>query len=155
MFFILILTSCDMNKLTKSDFQEVDFSQEQKIHIVTDENIYNIVVTFNENKEFNLHFSDEAPDVYKQLSVSVKGEICTVSDGEIIYEKPIEDFNNDFLPKIIYNFFSITDFSAVEYNYNEAEKTRFFETFCCGKTLIFTSQLSLDEKSQSFVIEIK
>ena len=42
MVFILFFASCEMNKLTKSDFQEVDFSQEQKIHVVTNENIYNI-----------------------------------------------------------------------------------------------------------------
>lgn len=155
MVFILFFASCEMNKLTKSDFQEVDFSQEQKIHVVTNENIYNIVVTFSENKDFSLRFSDEAPDVYKQLSVSVNGGICTVSDGEITYEKPIEEFNNTFLPKIVYSFFEETDFSAVEYTYNETEKTRFFECFCCGKTLVFTAQLSLDSEAQNFVIEIK
>lgn len=133
----------------------MNFTEQQKVQLVTSDNVYNILVSLSENNEFTLTFLDEAPLIYKNISVEIKNNICKVSSEDIVYEKNINEFNNDFLPKIIYIFLSETDFKTAEFMYNEADKSCYLEKTVCEKTVVFTVQLSLDESTQNYILEIR
>lgn len=155
LFGCFLLTACKVNELNKNDFQEVKFTEKQKLQVVTNDEVYNTFVLFNQNNDFSFCFSDEAPQTYKNILVEVKNNICVISNDGISYEKNINDFHNDFSPKIIYLFFSQTDFKNVDFSYNESEKSCCFEKVICDKTVVFTIQLSLDNSTQNYILEIR
>lgn len=146
---------CNKQTLKKSDFQEVDFTEKQKIQVVIKNEIYNVMVSFNENNEFTFVFLDEAPVTYKNLLVEVKNDICTVTGNGLVFEKNINEFNNDFLPKIIYIFLCETDFNNADFTYNVSEKSCLTEKTVCEKTIVFTVQLSLDDTTQNYTLEVR
>ena len=147
--------SCSKTTFNKSNFQDVNFTEQQKVQLVTNDSVYNILVSLNENNEFTLTFLDEAPEIYKNISVEIKNDICIISSDGILYEKNINEFNNLFLPKIIYIFLSETDFKTATFICNEAEKSYYLEKSVCEKTVVFTVQLSLDESTQNYILEIR
>lgn len=146
---------CNKQTLKKSDFQEVDFTEKQKIQVVIKNEIYNVMVSFNEDNEFTFIFLDEAPVTYKNLLVEVKNNICKVTGNGLVFEKNINEFNNDFLPKIIYIFLCETDFNNADFIYNVSEKSCLTEKMVCEKNIVFTVQLSLDGTTQNYTLEVR
>ena len=154
-FSCFMFVSCNSESLNKSDFQEVSFKEEQKIQLVTDTDVYNISVSFNEDGEFNMHFLEEAPEIYDDLEINIKNDMCVIESNGLKFAKNINDFNNDYFPKIIYHFFIATDFINETYSYNELEKTASLEKSVLEKKVVFTTQLSLENTAQIYKIEIK
>ena len=62
--FTLFFTqvSCKSVSFNTSNFQEVDFSGGQKLHLVEGEDVYNLFISFSENDGLNLKYLKEACD---------------------------------------------------------------------------------------------
>lgn len=149
-----LLCSCKTS-LTTNDFQEVNFNEKKNIQLVVEENIYNFLVSFDMNNKFTLSFLDEAPKGLEDLYIEIENDICTVFFKDLKYSKNINEFNNDFLPKIIYLFLKNTDFKNENFTYNDSEKTATLEKIVHEKTVVFTVQLSLDNTTQIYKIELR
>lgn len=149
------LSSCKVNSFGISNFQDVNFKEPQKVQLVTEDAVYNVSVSFNEYGEFTLCFLEEVPIGLENLKINIKNDICNIENDDIIYTKNIDDFNNDFFPKLIYEFFRTTDFKNDEYVFNETEKSAFIERNVLEKKLVFTIQLSLDNDTQIYKIELR
>ncbi len=89
------------------------------------------------------------------MNVKINNDVCELQSEDINFSTSINNFNNDFLPVIIYKFLLETDFANEQFNYERAGNVYFIEKIVLGKTVVFTVQLSLDESSQSYMIEIK
>ena len=147
--------SCNSDSLKKSSFQEVNFKEKQKVQLVTNDDVYNILVSFNDVGEFQMQFLEDAPEIYKDLNINIKNEVCVIESTGLKFTKNINEFNNDFFPKIIYHFFIITDFMNEDYVYDDVEKCAFLEKNILEKKVVFTMQLSLNNTPQIYKIEIK
>ena len=120
---LLVTTSCSSFFYNTSDFKEVDFTNGQKIQLVTGEDVYNLFVSFNENGEFTLKYLQEASEILKNTTVTIKGDNVEISSVELEFSKNINEFNNSFAPKIIYMFFKNTDFKTETFTFDKSENS--------------------------------
>ena len=155
-FLICVLfTSCESDALKTSDFKKVDFKKEQKVQLVTNNEVYNILVSISEAGCFAMRFSEEAPKTLDDMKIKITNENCERESTGIKYSTSINNFSSDFFPRIIYAFFNETDFENADFTLNEEENSCFLEKIVSGKKVIFTIQLSLDKTSQNYIIEIR
>jgi len=151
----VFFSSCEADALKISDFKKVDFSKEQKVQLVTNDDVYNILVTISGDGCFLMRFSEEVPETLADMKIKILNENCEIESTDIKYSASINNFSSDFFPRIIYEFFNGTDFTDAEFSLNEAEKSCFLEKIVSGKRVIFTIQLSLDKSTQNYIIEIR
>ncbi len=133
----------------------VDFSEVQKVQLVTNDEIYNILLSESDNGCVTINFTDEAPDILLDMNIKITNDICEIQSDDINFSTSINNFNNNFLPVVIYKFLIETDFCNEQFNFESEDNVYFLEKTVLGKKLIFKIQLSLDELSQSYIIEIK
>lgn len=149
------LTACNKNKFTANGFKNVDFSKEQKIHLVTKDFVYNVIVSYNEYGAFSLSFSDDAPEVLESLSVELINDSCKIKTRKSEQSLSVRLLTPEFFPLVLYKFFSVTDFSLVQWTFTEDKTACFFEQDILSKKVLFTVQKSVEETSQSYTVEIK
>lgn len=154
-FICFVFSSCKSELLKSNNLRTIDFSETQKVQVVTNDEIYNINLLKNENGCVNISFLEEAPVTLLNMNVKINNDVCELQSEDINFSTSINNFNNDFLPVIIYKFLLETDFANEQFNYERAGNVYFIEKIVLGKTVVFTVQLSLDESSQSYMIEIK
>ena len=152
---LLVTSSCKTNVFGTNDFKEVDFKNGQKIQLVTSAEVYNIFVTFNESNDFTLKYLPEATEVLLGTTVIVKGDKAEISSGELKFSKDINEFNNSFIPKIIYLFFKNTSFEKENFVYNKTENCFVLTKSILGKNIVFTVQLAQNKQSQIYIFEIR
>ena len=152
---LLMNSSCKTNVFSTNDFKEVDFKNGQKIQLVTNNEVYNIFVTFNEGNDFTLKYLPEATEVLLGTTVIVKGDKAEISSGELKFSKDINEFNNSFIPKIIYLFFKNTSFEKENFVYNKTENCFVLTKSILEKNVVFTVQLAQNKQSQIYIFEIR
>ena len=152
---LLVTSSCKTNVFGTNDFKEVDFKNGQKIQLVTSAEVYNIFVTFNESNDFTLKYLPEATEVLLGTTVIVKGDKAEISSGELNFSKDINEFNNSFIPKIIYLFFKNTSFEKENFIYNKTENCFVLTKSILEKNVVFTVQLAQNKQSQIYIFEIR
>ena len=152
---LLVTSSCKTNVFGTNDFKEVDFKNGQKIQLVTSAEVYNIFVTFNESNDFTLKYLPEATEVLLGTTVIVKGDKAEISSGELKFSKDINEFNNSFIPKIIYLFFKNTSFEKENFVYNKTENCFVLTKSILEKNVVFTVQLAQNKQSQIYIFEIR
>lgn len=153
--FCFTLFSCKA-ELTKSNkLKTIDFSEVQRVQLVTKDEIYNILLSENKNGCVNISFLEEAPATLLNMSVKIYDGICELQSDETSFSVSINNFNNNFSPLIIYKFLLSTDFQNEQFEFNTDDNSYFLEKTVLGRTVKFTVAPSLDELSQSYMIEIK
>ena len=152
---IISFSSCNSDLLSKSKFQDINFNDAQKVQLSLKGNIYNLYLSFNENNDFSLSFAPEISDALKNVKVTVSGELATIENEGLIYKKSINEFNNDFFPKIIYLFFKNTDFNKELFNYDKEENSLTMKNEILEKTVVLTVRLTKDKNNQIYLIEIR
>lgn len=152
---IISFSSCNSDLLSKSKFQDINFNDAQKVQLSLKGNIYNLYLSFNENNDFSLSFAPEISDALKNVKVTVSGELAIIENDGLIYKKSINEFNNDFFPKIIYLFFKNTDFSKELFNYDKEENLMSLKSKVLEKTVVFDLRLSTDNNEQIYLLEIR
>ncbi|MBR6552302.1 MAG: hypothetical protein IKT89_05620 [Clostridia bacterium] len=152
---LLVTSSCKTNVFGTNDFKEVDFKNGQKIQLVTNNEVYNIFVTFSESNDFTLKYLPEATEVLLGTTVIVKGDKAEISSGELKFSKDINEFNNSFIPKIIYLFFKNTSFEKENFVYNKTENCFVLTKSILEKNVVFTVQLAQNKQSQIYIFEIR
>lgn len=89
------------------------------------------------------------------MSIKITNDFCEIQSDDISFSTSINNFSNNFLPVIIYKFLMETDFTNEQFEFKCDENLYVIEKTVLGKTVTFKVQLSLDESSQSYIIEIK
>lgn len=89
------------------------------------------------------------------MSIKITNDFCEIQSDDISFSTSINNFSNNFLPVIIYKFLMETDFTNEQFEFKCDENLYVIEKTVLGKTVVFKVQLSLDESSQSYIIEIK
>lgn len=153
--FCILFSSCKTEFLKQNNFKTVDFSEVQKVQLVTNDEIYNILLSKSANGCVTITFTDEAPVTILDMNIKIKNDVCEIQSDDINFSTGINNFNNDFSPVIIYKFLIETDFANEQFNFETGDSVCFLEKSVLGKTVLFKVQLSLDELSQSYIIEIK
>ena len=153
--FLLVTPSCKTNMFSTSDFKEVDFKNGQKIQLVTGDEVYNLFVEFNENNDFTLKYLPETSEILLGTTVTVKGGKAEISSGELKFSKDINEFNNSFIPKIIYLFFQNTSFEKENFVYDSTENSFVLTKSILEKNVVFLVQLAQDKQSQNYILEIR
>ena len=152
---LLVTTSCNSFFNNTSDFKEVDFTNGQKIQLVTGEDVYNLFVSFNENGEFTLKYLPETSEILENITVTVKGDNVEISSVELEFSKNINEFNNSFAPKIIYMFFKNTDLKTENFVFDNSKNSKTLTKNILEKTVDFTVTLAKDEPSQVYLLKIR
>ncbi len=155
LLFCFLFSSCKTEFLKQSNFKTVDFSEVQKVQLVTNDEIYNILLSKSDNGCVTITFIDEAPVTILDMNIKIKNDVCEIQSDDINFSTSINNFNNDFSPVIIYKFLIETDFSNEQFEFKSDDNAYFIVKTVLGKTVLFKVQLSLDELSQSYIIEIK
>ena len=155
LFSVCVLASCNSTNFKTAGFKNVDFSKEQKIHVVTKDFAYNILVSYNSYGSFTMRFIDEAPETLKDVSVEFVNDACTIKTEYLEHTVSVDMLTMEFFPLVLYKFFSVTDFNSVQWEFNEAENICFFETSVSGKVVVFSASKALEAKEQIYMIEIK
>ncbi len=155
--FTLFFTqvSCKSVSLYTSNFQEVDFSGGQKLHLVEGEDVYNLFISFSENDGLNLKYLPEAPEILLDTSVNINGELVEITSSKLTLTKNINDFDNSFTPKLLYMFFKNTDFSKEEFVFEKQENSMSLSETIGEKNLVFTVQLTQNKQEQFYKLEIR
>ncbi|MBR2876459.1 MAG: hypothetical protein IKC01_04915 [Clostridia bacterium] len=151
----VFLTACRTDSNYGTELQDVDFREFQRVQVITEKDVFNVLVKYDEAEKLYLEILDESPDALLGCSVEIAGGKCVLKNSGIDYVTSLDNFNEDFMPAILYFFFYDTDFSNQEYKFNKNEKTYSFEKSVSGKTVVFCIQLSLDETTQNYILEIK
>ena len=152
---LLVTSSCNSFLNSTSDFKEVDFTNGQKIQLVTGENVYNLFVSFNENGEFTLKYLPETSEILENITVTVKGDNAEISTGELRFSKNIYEFNNSFAPKIIYVFFKNTDLKIENFVFDNSKNSKTITKNVLEKTVDFTVTLTEDKQTQVYLLKIR
>ena len=155
LIFCFSFTSCKTEFLKQHKFKTIDFSEAQKIQLVTSDEIYNILLLKSENGCVNINFVDEAPKTLLDMSIKITNDFCEIQSDDISFSTSINNFSNNFLPVIIYKFLMETDFTNEQFEFKCDENLYVIEKTVLGKTVVFKVQLSLDELSQCYILEIK
>ncbi len=155
LFCICSFASCSGDKFKTAGFKNVDFSKEQRIHLVTKDFTYNILVSYNSYGCFAMRFIDEVPKTLENVSVELVNDICTIKTGDVKHSVSVDMLTPEFFPLVLFKFFSVTDFNSVQWEFNEAENTCFFEAQVSGKVIVFTAAKASDTEEQIYMIEIK
>ena len=155
LIFCFLFASCKTEILKHNKFKTIDFSEVQKVQLVTSEAIYNILLSKTENGCVNINFVDEVPEILLEMYIEIFDGVCVIQSENINFSTSINNFNNSFSPVIIYKFLMETDFENEQFTFESEENAYSFEKNVLGRTVVFTVQLSLDENPQSYMIEIK
>lgn len=89
------------------------------------------------------------------MSIKITNDFCEIQSDDISFSTSINNFSNNFLPVIIYKFLMETDFTNEQFEFKCDENLYVIEKTVLGKTVVFKVQLSLDELSQCYILEIK
>lgn len=152
---LLVTSSCNSFLNSTSDFKEVDFTNGQKIQLVMGEDVYNLFVSFNENGEFTLKYLSETSEILANTTVTIKGDNAEISSAELEFSKNINEFNNLFVPKIIYIFFKNTDFKTGNFTFDNSKNSKTLTKNVLEKTVDFTVTLTENKQSQVYLLEIR
>ena len=155
LIFCFLFASCKTEILKQNKFKTIDFSEVQKVQLVTSEEIYNILLSKSENGCVTINYVDEAPEILLEMYIEISDGVCLIQSEEIEFSTSINNFNNSFSPVVIYKFLMETDFENEPFTFESEENAYSFEKNVLGKTVLFTVYLSLDENSQSYMIEVK
>lgn len=155
LIILCVFVSCKAQFLKTEKLRIPDFSEVQKVQLVTNDKVYNIMLSHSEKGNTNITFVDDAPETLLRMKVKIHNDVCDLTSDDINFSANINNFSNDFLPLIIYKFLVETDFQNEQFNFNSEDDFYFIEKCVLGKTVIFNIQLSLTEDSQSYLIEIK
>jgi hypothetical protein len=155
LILFVFTSSCQNTSFGTNNFQEVDFKDGQKVQLIIGGEIYNLFVTFNENCDFSLKYLPEASDIFLETTVVVKGEQAEIFSNELIFSKNINDFNNSFVPKIIYAFFKSTDFSNTPYVFDKPNDALVLKKNILEKNVVFTVKLTQDKLNQIYILELR
>ncbi len=153
--FCFLFSSCKTELFKQNNFKTIDFSEVQKVQLVANNEIYNILLSKSDNGGVNITFTDEAPDTLLCMNIKITNDVCEIQSDDINFSTSINNFNNNFSPVVIYKFLIETDFYNEQFNFENEDNVYFFKKNVLGKTVVFKVQLSLDESSQSYIIEIK
>ena len=153
--FCFLFSSCKTELFKQNNFKTIDFSEVQKVQLVANNEIYNILLSKSDNGGVNITFTDEAPDTLLCMNIKITNDVCEIQSDDINFSTSINNFNNNFSLAVIYKFLIETDFANEQFNSESGDNACFLEKTVLGKTVIFKVQLSLDESSQSYIIEIK
>lgn len=152
---LFIQVSCKSVSFNTSNFQEVDFSGGQKLHLVEGEDVYNLFISFSENDGLNIKYLPEATEILLDTSVNIKGELVKITSSKLTLTKNINNFDNNFTPKLLYLFFKNTDFSKEEFVFLKEENSMILSKTIGEKNLVFTVQLTEKKKEQFYKLEIR
>ena len=152
---MVMLASCNSVSFKTAGFKNVDFSKEQKIHVVTKDFAYNVLASYNSYGRLTVSFVDEAPETLKDVSVEFINDVCTIKTGGLSHSISVDALSVEFFPLVLYRLFSATDFNSVQWESDLTEDTCFFETTVSGKKIVFSASRSLQNKEQVYMIEIK
>lgn len=155
LIFCFLFASCKTEILKQNKFKTIDFSEVQKVQLVTQNDIYNILLSKSENGCVNINFVDEAHVTLLGTDIKISDGVCVIQSEEIEFSTDINNFNNSFSPVIIYKFLMETDFENEQFNFDAEQNAYSFEKNVLGRIVVFTVQLSLNKNSQSYMIEIK
>ncbi len=153
--FLLLSSSCKNAFSGTGDFQEVDFKDGQKVLLVMGDEVYNLFITFDENGEFTLKYLPEALEMLLKTTVTVNGEQAKIVFDGLEFTKNINDFNNSFVPEVVYFFFKNTSFEKENFIFDNEENTMILTTNILEKNVVFTVQLTQDMQSQIYLLEIR
>lgn len=151
---VCAFTSCS-NSFKTAGFKNVDFSKEQRIHIVTKDFTYNILASYNSYGCFTMKFVDDTPETLKDVSIELVNDVCTIKTAHVKHSVSVDVLTAEFFPLVLYKFFSDTDFNSVQWEVYENENTCFFESQVSGRKVTFTAANSLEGEEQIYMIEIK
>lgn len=155
LIFCSLFSSCKTEFLKQSKFKTIDFSEVQKVQLVNSDVVYNVLLSMNENGVVSFSFLEEAPVTLLNMNIKINNDICEIESEDIKFSTSINNFSNDFSPVIIYKFLTETDFQNAQFIFKSDENAYCLEKTVLGRRVVFTVQLSLDENSQSYMIEIK
>ena len=155
--FTLLFTqaSCKSVSFNTSNFQEVDFSGGQKLHLVEGGDVYNLFISFSESDGLNIKYLPEASEILLDTSVNIKGELVKFASSDLTLTKNINNFDNNFTPKLLYLFFKNTDFSKEEFVFQKEENSMTLSKTILEKNLVFTVQLTEEKDEQFYKLEIR
>lgn len=155
LIFCFLFSSCKAEFLKQNNFKTIDLGEVQKVQLVTNDEIYNILLSKSDNGCVTITFVDEAPVTLLNMNVKIYNDVCELESDSINFSTTINNFNNNFSPVIIYKFLLETDFENEQFNFKNEDNAYFLEKTVLGKTVVFTVQLVPDELSQIYMIEIK
>ena len=69
--------------------------------------------------------------------------------------KNINNFDNNFTPRLLYLFFKNTDFSKEEFVFLKEENSMTLSKTIGEKNIVFTVQLTQEKKEQFYKLEIR
>lgn len=154
--FIFNLNSCKALNISESvKLQDVDFSKLQKLQVVTKDNVFNTNVSFSSEEGLYLELLDETPDALKNTKIIIQNGECVILNNTLSFENALDSFNNNFFPKILYYFFSEIDLKNDKLSINKNNGVSYIKKTVLEKTVIFSVELSLNNKSQSYILEIR
>ena len=92
--FSLTFFSCKAELLKNDKLKTIDFSEVQKVQLVTKDEVFNILLSKNENGCVNISFLEEAPVTLLNMNVKIFGDVCELKSDDINYSTSINNFNN-------------------------------------------------------------
>lgn len=157
--FILIgfifTSACQNTAFLKNDFQEVNFTDGKNIQLVTGEGVYNIFVVFDENGNFSMEYLPEASEIYLNTKVTIKGGLAEITSASLRYSENINEFNDSFIPKIIYCFLESTCLEKENFTPDADGSSMTLTNLASGKDVTLTVRLTNDKQNQTYIIEIR
>ncbi len=151
---MIFLCSCNKIKNNNKSFEDVDFTGSVNVQIIANQDVYNTEICFVQNEIFSLKLKQITPPSLEDLRVEVENSLCKIFSNDLIFEKNINDFNDDFFPKIVYFFFASVNFENDEFIYNQDENAYILSRKILSKTVVFTVQNNEDNSKKAYLIEV-
>ena len=146
-FTVLILCSC--GKDSNTGLSEVDIKKDLSVHITYRQISYNSIISYKSGVMYiDILSNGKFPDGLS-CEVNKSGIIINYIDMKKSYE--YESMPDIFMPKILYEFFSLCgDLFVTE---EVTEKGSFIERNVCGKSVRF--RVNMENGKETYLIEIK
>ncbi len=149
-------SSCIRPELKRTEaLSEVDFSNETCVQVVTNEDVFNLILCFDENGTLFIEFEDLISPSLENMKFKINKSFCEITANDITFTENVNAFGDDFFPKILYIFFNTADFKNERFEFNKQENSYTLFKAILTKNLIFTVQNSNDNSKIAYLIEIR